>query len=95
VKFTESDIEVACVAFHGVRREHKYSSTPWAALAKSQQEYYRKAMRAALDQIPERESKFRQAIEGLLHEWELLTKYGSPIAKAANERIAFAKEVLK
>ena len=36
----------------------------------------------------------RQAIEGLLAEWDKLTRYGSPMAKAANERIAFARTAL-
>jgi hypothetical protein len=34
------------------------------------------------------------ALEGLLMEWDKLTRYGSPIAKAANERVTFARAVL-
>ncbi len=30
------------------------------------------------------------ALEGMLSEWDKLTRYGSPMAKAANEQVAFA-----
>lgn len=35
------------------------------------------------------------ALSGLLQEWEKLTRYGSPLAKQANPRVAAAKEALK
>jgi len=35
------------------------------------------------------------AVEGLLMEWDKLTKYGSPMAKAANERVNAARAALK
>lgn len=31
------------------------------------------------------------ATKGMLREWDQLTRYGSPMAKAANERVAFAR----
>jgi hypothetical protein len=37
----------------------------------------------------------REALEGMLDEWDRFTRYGSPMAKAANERIAFARAALK
>jgi hypothetical protein len=36
----------------------------------------------------------RSAIEGLLMEWDKLTRYGSPMAKGANERVAAARKLL-
>jgi phage-related minor tail protein len=38
--------------------------------------------------------KLTDALEGMLAEWDKFTRYGSPIAKAANERVAFARTVL-
>lgn len=35
------------------------------------------------------------ALEGLLAEWDKLTKYGSPLAKHANPRVALARRVLR
>ena len=35
-----------------------------------------------------------RALEGMLIEWDKFSRYGSPIAKAANERVNFAREVL-
>lgn len=36
-----------------------------------------------------------RALEGVLYEWDKFTRYGSPIAKSANERINYAKQVLE
>lgn len=35
-----------------------------------------------------------EARRGMLREWDKLTRYGSPIAKAANERVAFARAAI-
>jgi hypothetical protein len=35
-----------------------------------------------------------KALEGMLAEWDQLTRYGSPLAKAANERVQFARGAL-
>jgi len=35
------------------------------------------------------------AVEGMLYEWDKFTRYGSPMAKAANERIHNARTLLK
>jgi hypothetical protein len=35
------------------------------------------------------------ALEGMLMEWDKLSRYGSPMAKAANERVNFARATLK
>jgi hypothetical protein len=35
-----------------------------------------------------------RALKGMLDEWERMTCYGSPLAKAANQRVAFARRVL-
>jgi hypothetical protein len=43
----------------------------------------------------EQNTKLRGAIEGLLTEWDRLTRYGSPMAKAANERVAAARRLLE
>lgn len=40
-------------------------------------------------------ARLQAALSGLLQEWEKLTRYGSPLAKQANPRVATAKEVLK
>lgn len=40
-------------------------------------------------------ARLQGALSGLLQEWEKLTRYGSPLAKQANPRVATAKEVLK
>lgn len=37
----------------------------------------------------------REVIKGLLSEWDRLTRYGSPMAKAANERITAARAFLE
>lgn len=34
------------------------------------------------------------ALEGMLQEWDQLTRYGSPLAKAGNERVAAARRAL-
>lgn len=33
-------------------------------------------------------------LKGMLHEWDKIARYGSPMAKAANERVAFARAAL-
>lgn len=33
----------------------------------------------------------RNALEGMIMEWDRLAQYGSPMAKAANERVAAAR----
>lgn len=35
-----------------------------------------------------------EALEGMLAEWDKLTRYGSPIAKASNEAVNFARAAL-
>lgn len=40
-------------------------------------------------------TKYIEAIRGLLMEWDKFTRYGSPIAKAANERVAAARKLLE
>lgn len=40
-------------------------------------------------------TQLRAALEGMLHEWDKFTRYGSPMAKAANERVSFARAALK
>lgn len=40
-------------------------------------------------------AQVKEIIEGLLMEWAKFTRYGSPIAKAANERIARARAWLE
>ena len=39
------------------------------------------------------EAKAEQALAGMLAEWDKFTRYGSPLAKAANEPIAHARRV--
>lgn len=41
--------------------------------------------------IPEREKQLADALRGMLAEWDKLTRYGSPLAKAANENVNRAK----
>jgi hypothetical protein len=38
--------------------------------------------------------QLRDALEGLLMEWDKLTRYGSPMAKGANERVTAARKLL-
>lgn len=45
--------------------------------------------------LTDENKRLREALEGLLMEWDKLTRYGSPMAKAANERVAAARELLK
>jgi hypothetical protein len=40
-------------------------------------------------------SQLEAGLEGLLYEWDKLTRYGSPMAKAANERVAIARALVK
>ncbi len=40
-------------------------------------------------------AKASVVIRQLLHEFDKMTRYGSPIAKAANERVAVAREFLE
>jgi hypothetical protein len=40
------------------------------------------------------DKQLRDVVEGLLMEWDKLTRYGSPMAKAANERVAAARKLL-
>ena len=42
-----------------------------------------------------RVAKLEAATQGMLDEWDKFTRYGSPMAKAANERVAFARAALK
>jgi hypothetical protein len=39
--------------------------------------------------------RLREAVKGLLIEWDRLTKYGSPLAKAANDRVVAARAALE
>lgn len=41
-----------------------------------------------------RERQMVEALEGLLAEWDRFTQYGSPLAKAANSRVAAARAAL-
>jgi hypothetical protein len=41
------------------------------------------------------DGRLREAVEGLLVEWDKLTRYGSPIVKAANERVTAARAALE
>lgn len=45
-------------------------------------------------QALEERGKLIDALQGSLAEWDKFTRYGSPMAKAANERIAHARDVL-
>jgi hypothetical protein len=45
--------------------------------------------------LREHNKQLRDVIEGLLTEWDKLTRYGSPMAKAANERVAAARKMLE
>jgi hypothetical protein len=38
--------------------------------------------------------ELRAALRGMLDEWEKLSRYGSPMAKAANERVNAARRAL-
>lgn len=35
------------------------------------------------------------ALKGMIEEWDRLSRYGSPMAKAANERVANARAALR
>lgn len=48
-----------------------------------------------LAELRARVAKLEAAIQGMLDEWDKFTRYGSPMAKAANERVAFARAALK
>jgi hypothetical protein len=50
--------------------------------------------RAEIARLTRERDGMRAALEGLLSEWDKLTRYGSPMAKAANERVAFARAAL-
>ncbi len=39
--------------------------------------------------------ELRTALEGMLLEWDNLARYGSPIAKAANERVNAARAAIR
>jgi hypothetical protein len=39
--------------------------------------------------------RLRAALEGMIAEWDKLSRYGSPMAKSANEQIAFARAALE
>jgi len=39
-------------------------------------------------------ARLREALNGLLMEWDELSRYGSPMAKAANERVTAARAAL-
>jgi ribosome recycling factor len=39
--------------------------------------------------------QLKAALQGMLDEWEKLARYGSPMAKAANERVNAARRALK
>lgn len=41
-----------------------------------------------------RVAELERATTGLLSEWDKLARYGSPMAKAANERVLFARALL-
>lgn len=43
----------------------------------------------------ERIKGLETALEGMLAEWDKAARYGSPMAKAANERVTFARTLLK
>jgi hypothetical protein len=39
--------------------------------------------------------RLRNALEGMVQDWDKLSRYGSPMAKAANERVTEARKVLE
>lgn len=41
------------------------------------------------------EKELKEGLRGLLSEWDKFTRYGSPIAKAANERITAAHKLIE
>lgn len=47
-----------------------------------------------VEKLRARVAKLEAATQGMLDEWDNLTRYGSPMAKAANERVAFARAAL-
>jgi hypothetical protein len=50
---------------------------------------------AELRRVTEQRDKAREALKGMLHEWDKFTRYGSPIAKASNENVNRARDVLR
>jgi hypothetical protein len=48
-----------------------------------------------IDRLIEDRAKLREALEGMVLEWDRLTRYGSPMAKAANVRVAAARKALE
>lgn len=49
---------------------------------------------ATIKALREANAKQREALEGMLMEWDKFTRYGSPMAKAENERVNFARAAL-
>ena len=39
--------------------------------------------------------RLRTALQGMIAEWDKLSRYGSPIAKAANEQVRAARAALE
>jgi hypothetical protein len=42
----------------------------------------------------EKIARLLEALAGMLMEWDQLTRYGSPMAKAANERVTAARAAM-
>lgn len=50
---------------------------------------------AELAALRDERDRARAALAGMLLEWDKFTRYGSPMAKAANERVAAARAALQ
>jgi len=54
-----------------------------------------KAVAAERERCAAKVKELRAALEGMLLEWDKLARYGSPIAKAANERVNAARAAIR
>jgi hypothetical protein len=48
-----------------------------------------------IERLRKLNKRLRNALEGMVQDWETLSRYGSPMAKAANTRVAEARKVLE
>ncbi len=80
--------------------EHKVADIVWEPIDR---DYVRsKTIKSyKLDRTPHPDAllcaaapEMAEALEGMLAEWDKFTRYGSPIAKASNERVNFARAAL-
>jgi hypothetical protein len=60
-------------------------SDVWAALRDAQRE---------IKELKAEQREMREALEGMIAEWDKMTRYGSPLAKAANENLTRARAIL-